>query len=438
MGALAIGDLEPELAGEVLMRARKNNPLALGSYAPDGVGYEGPGYWSYGTTYQVLLATALQSALGQDWDLSKNRPLLESASFVLQTTGPTGLVFNFSDGREKLGVEPALYWFARQRKEPGLLAFEFDRLDAFLKQEPTPTSLADTSRFLPLIALWWTCLKTKPEPELPLSWMGRGDQPLAVFRSAWVEPGAMWLAIKGGSAQLSHAQMDAGTFVFEADGERWASDLGLQDYFILESKSLSLWDRKQDSDRWKVFRLNSDSHSVLTINGQQQRVEGKARIVRFSDEKDVSTALIDLRSIYQGLASKVSRGVAFRPGHQVLLRDELEGLKAGDKVRWAMVTKAALSMQGQEVELTQNGKKLRVKVLAPAGARFESLPAEPPPDDFNQPNPGFQLLTLNLVAPETGTMEIEVLLVPGSATEVEETLAGKSLEQWPGEEVKAH
>ena len=53
-----------------------------------------------------------------------------------------------------------------------------------------------------------------------------------------------------------------------ADGIRWAVDLGSQNYYSIEKLGMNLWNSKQDSDRWKIFRLSSSSHNVVTIDGQ--------------------------------------------------------------------------------------------------------------------------------------------------------------------------
>src|SRR5207248_2029286 len=49
MGALAVADEEPDLAGDFLGKALKSIQLAMAEYGPDGAWPEGPGYWNYAT-----------------------------------------------------------------------------------------------------------------------------------------------------------------------------------------------------------------------------------------------------------------------------------------------------------------------------------------------------------------------------------------------------
>ena len=45
-----------------------------------------------------------------------------------------------------------------------------------------------------------------------------------------------------------------------------------------------------------------------------------------------------MSSVYREQAQSVRRGVALLPSREVLIRDELTGLKAGSRVRWGMIT----------------------------------------------------------------------------------------------------
>ncbi|HSS15174.1 MAG TPA: heparinase II/III family protein, partial [Rhizomicrobium sp.] len=347
LGALAVADEEPQLSRQILTQVREYNPHGMKPYAAgDGSYPEGPGYWAYGTTYQVILLAALESALGTDWNLSSSPGFLDTAYYPMETTGPTGLAFNYSDGSAHVGLEPALYWFARHLKDPSILQFQHHELAAYLAdQRPLKPDTSD-QRFMPLLAIWSGDLETPPKPTEALAWHEDGRNPLAVFRSSWTDPNALFVGVKGGSAAVNHGHMDAGSFVMEADGVRWGEDLGSQDYESLESKGVDLWNQTQNSQRWQVFRLNNFSHSTLTINGQLHQVKGYASIIRFVGNGETPHAVIDLTSVFAGQAAKVVRGFKLLPGRRVLVQDELSGLKSGDNVRWAFVTPAIVTVQG--------------------------------------------------------------------------------------------
>ena len=439
LGALAIADDEPELAAQILELAKANNHFGQMPYAPNGVYPEGAMYWGYGTSFETVLLSALQSSLGTDWNLSQSPGFLQSADFLFQIKGPTGAFFNYSDGTERPSLEGGNYWFAHELKRPDLLGLETERLQKYSdpKREAKPYSADD--RLMPLAALWWPQTAASQAAPLPLFWYGAGPVPLAAFRTSWDNPNAMYLALKGGKATASHGHMDAGSFVFEADGVRWARDLGMQDYLSLESKNIDLWNSKQDGGRWQVFRLGPFSHNTLTINGQLHRADGDARITHFSDDPKTAGAIVDLTPVFQGQATRVQRGFAFRPNRHVLIRDELEGLKAGDNVRWAMLTSAKieLGVDARRAVLTQDGKTLRVNLEGAPSAKFETISADPP-RETDAPNPNARFLIINFVAPESGALNYSIMLEPGVATDMAVFDAWRQtpLAQWPQAVVK--
>jgi len=408
LGALALADEEPALAAPVLAAVRKDNVHGLKPYAPDGVYPEGPSYWSYGTSYQVILLAALESVLGTDWNLAAEPGFLASAGGYLQTIGPSGRRYNFSDGSEGVGFEPVVFWFARRLNDPGLLLFE-RRLLA------TPDKLADSirrQRFATLAALWWPPAGTqKAAPTLPVRWSGQGPNPIAVHRESWTDPAALYLAFKAGAAELNHGHMDAGSFVLEADGVRWAVDLGMQDYESLESKGVDLWNRKQDSQRWTVYRLNNFSHNTLTLDGRLHKVDGHATLRGWAGD---GPAVVDLTPVFAGQAGTVTRRFSVGANRQVVITDELHGLAPGTAVRWQMATRADVSLAGATATLRQDGRSLTVVAGPSAAAAFTVAPAEPPPDTYNARNPGVQLLSFTATAPADGTLTLQVTLTPAS------------------------
>jgi hypothetical protein len=414
LGALAIGDEEPVPARSLLKLARTGITAGLRPYAPDGIYPEGPGYWGYGTVYQTMMLAALQSALGTQWNLDASPGFLPSGAAILQVTGPSGNPFNFFDGGDTTELQPAMFWFAKQLHEPGLLRFQQKPLTDALARSVETEQAYHENRLFALIALWWSGLPDpNTPPELPLIWHGDGQNPVGVFRTSWPDTNALFLAFKGGAAGLSHGHMDAGSFILEADGVRWAVDLGSQDYLAIESKGLDLWSYGQNSDRWRVFRLNNFSHNTLTVGNQLHRVGGAARITEFHDGTSPG-ATLDLSPVFAGQAARVIRQFQLGAERTVFIRDELTGIAPGINVRWALVTKAGVKLAGDRATLTQHGKMLQARLLSPPDATFSVIPADPPKDDFNAANPDTRILIVNVTVPASGRVQLDVALRPGS------------------------
>ncbi|MCH7885232.1 MAG: heparinase II/III family protein, partial [Planctomycetes bacterium] len=95
--------------------------------------------------------------------------------------------------------------------------------------------------FIPFLIIWGSKLSSfNIEEPLLNSWIGEGVNPIGIHRTSWKED-AIFIAIKGGSPSLSHGHMDIGSFVMDANGVRWAIDLGAHNYHSLESKGINIW-----------------------------------------------------------------------------------------------------------------------------------------------------------------------------------------------------
>lgn len=408
IGALALAESEPTLATELIARAIDTVPSAMHEYAPDGAYPEGPGYWGYGTSFNVLLISALESTLGSDYGLAAQPGFLATADYYLHVVGPSGYYFNYSDaGRGGKGTAPAMFWFAARRQQPYLLWHEWPAI-----APAAGTRAARSGDRVDAMALLWLAPGQPKPPEPPTrSWSARGPNPVAFHRSGW-DRQASFVAIKGGSASLNHAHMDVGAFVMDAAGLRWADDLGMQDYNSLESKGIKLWGKAQDAERWNIFRLGTSSHNVLQVDGQQQQVAGNAPIVFTGEGRTV----VDLTTVYTGQLARARRGVALQADLSVRVQDEVTALAKTASVRWAMVTRADVTLAGPgRATLTQDGQTLAFRVLEPAHATLAVYPTDPPPTAIDARNPGTRMIGFEVKVPAGQSQRLVVQLIPGEA-----------------------
>ena len=409
LGALAIMEDEPELARKIVHRAVNGVQVVMKHYEPDGAYPEGPGYWVYGTSYNVVLLAALESVLGTDFGLSKAGGFASSASYFLHVTGPTGLYFNYPDSGSRGGFQPAVFWFAQKYNQPSL-AWHQDQL--WKDAAGRGGSALVGSRLAPLLLAWRGSEEAVPAD---LCWKGRGSNSIAMFRSSWTDRDAVYLAIKGGSPSVSHGHMDVGSFVVDADGVRWAVDLGPESYHKIESRGMSLWGRSQGAERWKIFRYNNLSHSTLVVNGEHQRVDGSAPIVRYSSDRSFPHVVFDMSTVYKGQLAEAVRGGALLPGGQVVIQDEF---KAGDKaatVRWAMVTPAKVSITGnKDALLKKDGKTMRFTVVTDAKIRLQTY-STAPQADYDASNGDTRLIGFEVSLSSGQSARTVVVMSPSKA-----------------------
>ena len=391
MGALAIGDEEPELAGKILRGALASVPLAMQSYAPDGAWGEGPGYWGYATAYNVVMLAGLQSALGSDFGLSGMGGFAETGLFPVYMTGPTGRAFNFEDSGERVGRADCLLWLARR----------FDRpVYAWFAAEARPTARS---------MLWYDKPGQDPAAAgLPLDKYWRGVE-VAAMRSRWNDPQAVFLAMQAGSNRVNHNHLDLGSFVLDALGQRWAADLGGDDYNLPGYFG---------GQRYTYYRLRAEGHNTLVLNpgkGPDQDPAAVARIRRFDSQPDRAVAVADLTPAYAGHARRVERGIAMLQRRDVLVEDEVDAERPVD-LWWFMHTAAGVTIgdDGRSATLEQGSAKLIARLLVPAEAKFEVRAAGPlatsPDPERQRRNDGTGKLTIHL--PEAKSLRLAVLFTP--------------------------
>ena len=243
--------------------------------------------------------------------------------------------------------------------------------------------------------------------------MGAGTNPVCMMRTSWTDKNAIYVGLKAGTLTAGHAHMDIGSFVMDANGERWASDFGMENYTALEAKGVDLWNQKQYSQRWKVFRLNNFSHNTLTFNDSLQRVTGDAKIDAFSVSKDRILASSDLSSIYKDQVKSINRTISIENKEFVTVNDEIETLENPTKMRWTLLTEAKpeLLQATNTIQLFKNGKILLIKINSSEKITLKTW-STVSPNNFDSANPGTTLVGFEVMLPGNKKFEINVSLIP--------------------------
>ncbi len=422
-GALALYEDNPTLAKQIIDRAVESIQLPMEDYKPDGAYPEGYGYWNYGTSFNVMFISAIQKVLGSDFGLSNSPGFLKSASYLENMAGPSGKNFNYSDSGNGLSLSPAMFWFANRTKDYSLLYIEKDLL------EKGENSMA-RNRLLPAAMLWGEGIsldKTK-EPK-QLFWVGQGKNPVAMMRSSWTDPNAIYVGLKAGSPAVSHGHMDIGSFVMDANGERWSMDFGMQEYESLESKGVKLWGREQDAERWQVYRYNNFAHSTLTFNNELQRVDGYAPISGTVNKLAFLGAMTDMSAVYKNAVASANRGIAIVDEKYVVVKDEILTNDKPTTVKWVMLTPAEVHItENGTAELSQKGKTLQLRILEPANVTLKTWSTQPS-HDYDAANPGTTLVGFEATLPANTNTTLNVLLIPQGITVNKETKV-PSLKDW--------
>lgn len=409
MGALALAEVEPALAGELLPAVLLSVQLPMAEFAPDGAWAEGPGYWNYATTYNVVLLAALETALGTDFGLGALPGFAEAGSFPLYLMGPLDRTFNYADGGDGAIRAPHLFWMARRFQRPAYAAYQ-----------------ARVASPEPLDLLWYDAGLGAAVNPLPLDKHFRGAD-IMTFRSAWDDRQAFFVGFKAGDNKANHSHLDLGSFVLDALGYRWAMDLGAENYNLPGYFG---------GARWTYYRLRAEGQNTLVLNpgpGPDQDPKAAARVERFESTPARAVAVVDLTPAYARHARSVRRGVALLDRTRLMVQDEVRADAPVD-AWWFMHTPARirLSEDGRSAELQQGEAVMRAKLLSPAGARFEDRPATPlpgtPGPEGQNPNRNVRKLTVHV--PGARELRLTVMLSPEAQAAGSPPMV-RGLDEWP-------
>jgi hypothetical protein len=416
MAALAVADEEPDLARRVIAGARASLRQPLSAYAPDGSYPEGPGYWTYGTTYSVIMIAGLESALGTDLGLAATPGFANTINFYEAAEGPFGPVFNYADATADLQNSPARAWLAKKFDSRFALEHTRSLLADFLQQNsfaPFDRGIQGTvvNRFFALHEVWFPDWVEGSIANPPLDSHFRGVADIATFRSAWNDTNAIFIGFKAGENSVGHGHLDLGSFVLDANGQRWAMDLGPDNeggtytrpgYFDLKGK------------RWTYFRTNNHSHNTVTPGDTLQAFHITAPITAFASTPERAFAIVDLTPAYPEAAKSLRRGIALLDRSRVLVQDEYQPAQSNLPLHWVMVTAATIdiSADGHSARLTSHGRTLDVNLLEPPTAKFR-IGSTKPPTAAEMQNDGTSMLAIDADPSTDGSMtRVAVLLTP--------------------------
>jgi len=408
--ALALADVPAHAAAAAAATAELLDALgdggALGLWRDDGVWPEGHTYGSYALSSLSQGCAALASAGvgGPAADAvcawrAPGGPLrgpCAAGRATLLMTGPSNLGFNWGDASASRPPTPPLFYAARACGVPAYAAAAAAltgggaALD-LIWWSPAPAAALDDAALLPRAAV--------------LADAGGGlwarKKHVGAFRSAWAWPGragdnasaATALLFKGGEnayetgAANNHGHLDVGSFVLEAQGVRWAVDIGHDTYDYPRLNNFGRF-------RWGYANEGSFSHSVLRFDADAQAHTGSGAIVAADAGAAAPWARVDMTAAYGG-AANVTRTFSLLAGGGACAAARTADAwgaapRGAANASWNMLTTANVDLSdaaGAGPLLTAPPRadgaapRLRLAARAPAGARVAWSAARflPPP-----------------------------------------------------------
>jgi hypothetical protein len=356
--AICFADEDINLAKKAAAAGAKVFGEGIQRFAPAGVWPEGMSAGDAVMDYAAMVIQSLRTSTGKDLGLSMLEGIPQFAVARMHLYGPTGQPFNFGDNAANAGSRPwVATWLCGLHGNPGIPA-----VTAGAKMAVSSAFFGSAGNYIyynPHAAGQGTA--DSMEYAMPGGFV-------ATVRSGWAKDD-LFIAVKGGDNRDYKAQLDIGSFVLDAAGQRWGIELGA------EGDRVSGYEVKPGADRTKRFEYylaGTAGQNTLSF-GDNQDLEARAGVLISSSAPERGVGVIDMSKAYSKDAKDVHRGVMVVRGAApyLVIQDDLQ-VKNTKPLVWNMQTKAEIAADGATAKLTQGGKTLIATIVSPQGATFST------------------------------------------------------------------
>lgn len=344
MAALAIGDeYETDLCMDVLEKSIKSVESMMSTYAPEGAWAEGPAYWDYTVSNNVIAIKALESCLGTDYGIGSCPGFLETGYYPFNISGNAGM-YAYHDAPRvyKMSGSAEVFYLAKRAGDSALAGLQLYTMN----KEGSNGGIMHLMYYDPSFATEAAGLDTDT--------LYTSSQ-VASFRTDW-SANAVWVGIHAGANDQAHGHVDIGSFEYEADGVRFASEMGKDDYNLPGYFNTSVRN---------LYVTRAEGHNVYVINpdmGAGQEVHASSSIVQVAAKDKGSIYTIDMTPSYVTNVSAATRGFMLSEHRRVFtVQDEIMP-KGNDEYYWFWHTVADIdiSKDGRSVVLTNGSRQATI------------------------------------------------------------------------------
>lgn len=357
----------PDAAAEFLHMCYQNMPIAFENFTPNGVYAEGPGYCQSGMNAITYFIATSRNLFDTDFGMSEIDGFAQLGYFPVYITTPTG-VFNFGDNKGWRCYTPVLHWYASEYDAALLAAYQMQDFPyTFAPDSSDNTERNGEGKENALASLWYNRSFTGDTAQFadePLAVCLDSDagESLALMRSAYLDENAAFAGIKGGYNYTNHGDLDIGTFVYDALGERWAEELGPGNY-----DAPNYFVNLPAGGRWKNYVKRAEGQNTLVINPKLTLDDqyAFARCGIYSFDETAGSCSIDMTDAYSmNGASSVNRDFTLNADSGSLtITDSVKCFVKSD-IYWFMHTKADIEIIDEKTAiLTKNGKQIQVTLM---------------------------------------------------------------------------
>lgn len=390
---IAFMDVYPDIASKLGSDILRILEVFMDKFAPLGAYYEGPSYAGIAITYTVNTLASLIPTMGTAYSIDRAQGF-DMVGDYLSNIQSDIAAFNFADSHPGAAYTAAMFWLYKHYKTVGFkdaLAERYKNtggdLYSLLYYDVTPEG-------------------DNGESFVKLDNRYEGEE-IITMRNTF-DDGQVFVGIKAGDTVYAHSHLDAGSFVLDALGTRWAHDFGQDDYNLYYKY-----------DPWDVFRLRAESHNTLLINPDRDPgyvLGSRADVISYESKPKGVITKINMTPLYGTDVLAAKRGYFFTDERRSLVvRDEVTFSKQSDAY-WLMYTDADAEIIDENTVILSDvknpSKKLKIEWLSSSPGVIGFEDAKPFPTSLDIPeqnqNVGFHRLYYKISGKGASTITAKI------------------------------
>ena len=416
--ALAFMEMDPEFCAQAISDSLKSVENTFQLLMPGGAWIESISYWEYAMQYIDVLMGACDSALGSTYGLERSQGFNETLNYAIACFGLEGTI-GYHDGATTQDYSyDCQSYLAKKLNNRGAAAMRaYDLAERGAKADIYTMLYYDAGIYEDYKNILNNMDKT----------MTVGCIEMYTVRSTYdtnAEDG-LYFGTHFGPRECYHSQNDEGTFVLDMMGERWAEELGSDNYNL------------QNEKRYKasqLYRYRTEGQNTFTFNngsGYNQTGGDFYPIGRSEGNEYSSYVVTDLSGLYEDVPN-MKLGYYIGDNLQtVTMRAEMTANKEAESY-WFMHTKAEILIENGMAYLTKNGKTVRLELEMEGGtAEFIEMEAKPLPNSpvvpEQNPNKEYRKVAVKFNLKKDVPSSLVVKISPAHIPQV--TKVGK-LDEW--------
>ena len=346
MQALAIADVDPKFASEVMAGTLKCLEPPLDTLYPDSGFPEGVGYWSFAGPYVARMYSSMESAFGHWFGYENCRAVVNFADFPLYAqSNITSMIY--CDSGKVLDLSHEKYYYGKLTNNDALMAY----------------SLKYDNSDYPLTALWYDPdVNYDAELSLTLDKHFRGIE-MGVMRSTFDGLQENWGGFVVNASERGHYYLNNGTIALHALGEEWINvpgrdNYGLSQYYLTTP----------GSKRWKYYFSRSEANNCVVINPSAdggQEIYSTSKIDKFVSEPRGAFAVSDITDAYRYQTKSYTRAFGLLDDRsKFVLQDEIVMTEPSEMYSFLNFLNSEFEItEDKDVIVSKNNKKIFVNII---------------------------------------------------------------------------